>query len=60
MSVTPISSEQCGHMAPMVIEPTVGEYTARCMKCRIAGPVRASSGEARWALLELGRRSRRR
>ena len=60
MSVTPISSERCGHMAPMVIERMEGEYIARCLRCGTTGPERASSGEARWALLELGRRSRRR
>ncbi|HEY6580865.1 MAG TPA: hypothetical protein VIZ60_06985 [Rubrobacter sp.] len=58
--MTPISSERCGHVAPMVIEPTEGEYTARCLRCGTTGPERASSGEARGALLELGRRSRRR
>jgi hypothetical protein len=60
MSLTPLAPERCGHVAPMVIEPTEGGYAARCLRCGTTGPVQASSGEARRALLELGRRSRRR
>jgi hypothetical protein len=60
MSLTPIPPERCGHVAPLVIEPTEGGYAARCLRCGSIGPVRASSGEARGALLELGRRNRRR
>jgi hypothetical protein len=60
MSLTPIPPERCGHVAPMVNEPVNGGYAARCMRCGTVGPVRASSGEARRALLEQGRTSRRR
>ena len=60
MSLTPVAPERCGHVAPMVIERMEGGYTARCLRCGTTGPERASSGEARRALLELGRRSRRR
>jgi hypothetical protein len=56
--LTPIPPERCGHVAPMVIEPAGGGYAARCLRCETVGPVRESSGEARRALLELGRRNR--
>jgi len=59
MSLTPIPPERCGHVAPMVVEATEGGYTARCLRCGSFGPVSVSSGEARRALLELGRSSRR-
>ncbi len=58
MSLTPIPPERCGHVAPMVVEPTEGGYTARCLRCGSVGPVGASSAEARRLLLELGRSSR--
>ena len=60
MSLTPIPPERCGHVAPMVVEPTEGGYTARCLRCGSVGPVGASSAEARRLLLELGRSNRRR
>lgn len=60
MSMTPIPPERCGHVAPMVIERAEDGYVARCLRCGTVGPVRAASGEARRALLELGRRNRRR
>ena len=60
MSMTPIAPERCGHVAPMVIERAEGGNVARCLRCGTVGPVRATSGEARGALLELGRRNRRR
>jgi hypothetical protein len=60
MSVTPIPPERCGHVAPMVIERVEGGYAARCLRCGTTGPARETSGEARRALLELGRRKRRR
>jgi hypothetical protein len=59
MSMTPIPPERCGHVAPMVFERAEGGYTARCLRCGTTGPVRGTSGEARQALLELGRRNRR-
>ncbi len=59
MSVTPVPPERCGHVAPMVMERAEGGYAARCLRCGTVGPVRATSAEARQALLELGRRSRR-
>jgi hypothetical protein len=59
MSVTPIPPERCGHVAPMVIDRSEGGYAARCLRCGNSGPVRASPTEARRALLESGRRSRR-
>jgi uncharacterized Zn finger protein len=58
MSLTPIPPERCGHVAPMVIDRMGGRYAARCLRCGTVGPVRAASGEARRALLELGRRNR--
>jgi hypothetical protein len=58
MSLTPIPPERCGHVAPMVIDRTEDGYAARCLRCGTVGPVRATSGEARRALLELGRRNR--
>jgi hypothetical protein len=60
MSLTPIPPERCGHVAPMVVESREGGYAARCLRCGSVGPVGASSAEARRALLELGRSSRRR
>jgi hypothetical protein len=59
MSVTPISPERCGHVAPMVIEREEGGYAARCLRCGTTGPTRDTSGDARRALLGLGRRKRR-
>ncbi len=59
MSVTPVPPEQCGHVAPMVMERAEGGYAARCLRCGTVGPVRATPTEARQALLELGRRNRR-
>jgi hypothetical protein len=59
MSMTPIPPERCGHVAPMVVERAGGGYVARCLRCGTVGVERATSGEARRALLELGRRSRR-
>jgi hypothetical protein len=59
MSVTPIPPERCGHVAPMVIERVEGGYAARCLRCETTGPTRETSGEARRALLGLGRRNRR-
>jgi hypothetical protein len=52
MSLTPVAPERCGHVAPMVSEPTEGGYRARYLRCGTTGPVQASSGEARRALLE--------
>jgi hypothetical protein len=60
MSVTPIPSHRCGHVAPMALERAEGGYAARCLRCGTTGPARGPSGEARRALLELGRRNRRR
>ena len=60
VSLTPIPPERCGHVAPMVVEPKEGGYTARCLRCGSVGPVGASSGEARRVLLELGRTNRQR
>jgi hypothetical protein len=60
MSVTPIPPERCGHVAPMVIERAEGGYAASCLRCGATGPARGTPGEARRALLELGRRRRRR
>jgi hypothetical protein len=60
MSLTPIPPEMCGHVAPMVIEQVEGGYMARCLRCGTTGPTRETSGEARRALLELGRQSRKR
>ncbi len=59
MSVTPIAPDRCGHVAPMVFERVEGGYVARCLRCGTTGPVQGSSGEARKALLSLGRRNRR-
>ncbi len=59
MSMTPIPPERCGHVAPMVIDRAEDGYAARCLRCGTAGPVRATSTEARRALLGLGRRNRR-
>ena len=59
ISLTPIPPERCGHVAPMAVEATGGEYAARCLRCGSVGPVGASSAEARRALLELGRSGRR-
>ena len=59
MSMTPIPPERCGHVAPMAIYRTEDGYAARCLRCGTAGPVRATSTEARRALLGLGRRNRR-
>ena len=59
MSMTPIPPERCGHVAPMVIDRTEGGYAARCLRCGTVGPVRATSTEARRALLGLGWQSRR-
>jgi hypothetical protein len=58
MSVTPIPPNRCGHVAPMVVERAEGGYAARCLRCGTTGPARRTSGEARRALLELGRRNR--
>ena len=58
MSVTPIPPHRCGHVAPMVVERAEGGYAARCLRCGTTGPARVTSGEARRALLELGRRNR--
>ena len=60
MTVTPVPPERCGHVAPMIIDRAEGGYAARCLRCGTTGPVRETSAEARRALLELGRRSRRR
>lgn len=60
MSLTAIPPERCGHVAPMAVEPAEEGYAARCLRCGTTGPLRASSGEARRALLELGRKNRRR
>ena len=60
MSLTPIPPERCGHVVPMVSESTEDGYTAPCIRCGTTGPVRASSGEARQELLELGLKNRRR
>jgi hypothetical protein len=60
MSLTPIPPERCGHVAPMVIDRAEDGYAARCLRCGTVGPVQATSGEARRALLELGRRNRQR
>jgi hypothetical protein len=59
VSLTPVPPERCGDVAPMVIDRVEGGYAARCLRCGTVGPVRATSGEARRALLELGRRNRR-
>ena len=59
MSMTPIPPERCGHVAPMVVERMGDGYVARCLRCGTVGAVRATSAEARRALLELGRRDRR-
>ena len=58
MSVTPIPPHRCCHVAPMVLERAEGGYVARCLRCGTTGPARGTSGEARRALLELGRLSR--
>jgi hypothetical protein len=58
MSVTPIPPHRCGHVAPMVVERAEGGYAARCLRCGTTGPARGTSGDARRALLELGRRNR--
>ncbi len=58
MSMTPIPPERCGHVAPMAIERAGDGYVARCLRCGTAGTERATSAEARRALLELGRRNR--
>jgi hypothetical protein len=58
MSVTPIPPHRCGHVAPMALERAEGGYAARCLRCGTTGPARGTSGEARRALLELGRRNR--
>ena len=60
MSLTPILPERCGHVAPMAVEAAEGGYAARCLRCSITGPVRASSGEVRRSLLEFKRKNRRR
>jgi hypothetical protein len=60
MSLTPIPPERCGHVAPMVIERAADGYSARCLRCGTAGPAQETSGEARRALLELERQSRKR
>jgi hypothetical protein len=54
MSLTPIPPERCGRVAPMVVEPREGGYTARCLRCGGVGPVGAPSYEAPRVLLELG------
>jgi hypothetical protein len=58
MSVTPILPHGCGHVAPMVLEWAEGRYAARCLRCGTTGPARGTSGEARRALLEMGRLNR--
>lgn len=60
MSLTPIPPQRCGHVAPMTLDRTEGGYAARCLRCGTVGPVRETSGEARRALLELGRQARKR
>jgi hypothetical protein len=44
----------------MVIERAADGYSARCLRCGTVGPARETSGEARRALLELRRQSRKR
>jgi hypothetical protein len=59
MSLTPVEPERCGHVAPMVLDRTETGYAARCLRCTTVGPVRETPGDARRALLELGRKSRK-
>jgi hypothetical protein len=59
MSLTPIPSERCGHVAPMAIGRVEGGYAALCLRCGTVGPAKATFQEARRALLELGRPGRR-
>lgn len=58
MSLTPVSPDRCGHVAPMVIDRVDGGYAARCLRCGTTGPVKGTSTEACLALLALGRRTR--
>lgn len=37
MTLTPVAPERCGHIAPMVFEPTEGGYAARCLRCGNTG-----------------------
>ena len=60
MSLTPVAPERCGHVASMVLERAADGYSARCLRCDTTGPARETPGEARRALLELGRPDRRR
>lgn len=59
MSMTPTLPGRCGHVAPMALERLEGGYVARCLRCGTVGPVRDTSTKARRALLEQGRRHRR-
>jgi hypothetical protein len=59
LSMTPIPPEQCGHVAPIAIDRAEDGYAARCLGCGTVGPVRATSTQARRALLGLGQQYRR-
>lgn len=48
---------RCEHdCCPIVVAPTDGGFSARCLRCRQSGPARASSTEALVALREEPRR----